>query len=202
MKHHISFFIILTFLAAGCSTFKPQLKEPFDTAGSPEAKALFQLLASRNAALRSFKGTGRMQMKDERGIQHARLMWAGYHNEKLRLEIMGNAGQPVFSFAGDGKRIYLISHTENRYYSQRNTHPDLKKLISLNIRVSECLDLLAGRVPTERRLLPMSVQDQKNDERILVLKRGESSAFMHILIDAPSGDVRRIEAEPPAPISI
>lgn len=136
-------------------------------------------------------------MAGDNGIQHARLMWAGYQNEKLRLEVMGGAGRPVFSFADDGNRIYLISHAENQFYSKRSSNTTLEKLISLPITVSACLDLLAGRVPADTRFLPMTVQQgDKEGEQILVLeglKRASGSRTVYV--DASSGDVRRIEVK-------
>ena len=122
-------------------------------------------------------------------------MWAGQQNKKLRLEIMGATGQPVFSFAYDGERIYLISHTENRFYSKRNSDVSLEKLISLPISVSDTLDLLAGRIPMEKEWLPSSVHVKEEGEQILVLKSLDRKAGHQIItIETASGIVRRIEA--------
>jgi hypothetical protein len=161
---------------------------------SPEAEALFSRLQAQNSNLFSFKGTGRMRMEDANGVQRARLMWAGYQDEKLRLEIMGATGQPVFSFAQDAERIYLISHTENRFYSRRDSNANLEKLISLPITVSACLDLLAGRIPAGAHLSPMALQGKENEEQILVLKSlDRKKGYEKIYVDASSGNARQIE---------
>lgn len=194
MKHFVLFLISLTLIATGCSTLKQRAEGPLALSSSPEAEALFSRLQSRNSSLRSFKGTGRMRIKGTSGIQQARLMWAGYLNEKLRLEIMGATGQPVFSFANDGERIYLISHTENQFYSKRDSNANLEKLISLPITVSACLDLLAGRMPSKAPLLPMAVQGEEKGEQILILKGlDRKTGDRKIFIDALSGDIRQIE---------
>ena len=187
--------ISFTIIATGCSTLKQRAEGPLATTISPEAEALFNRLRSQNSQLQSFKGTGRMRIENQNGIQQARIMWAGYQNEKLRLEIMGATGQPVFSFAYDGERIYLISHTENRFYSKRSSDASLEKLISLPISVSDTLDLLVGRIPMEKECLPISVHVKEEGEQILVLKSLERKAgHQKITIDTASGSVRRIEA--------
>lgn len=183
----------LTILCVGCSSLGQRAGRPPATTGSPEAKALFHRLKSRNVALHTFKSTGRLQIENDQGTQHARFMSAGHKNEKLRLEILGGTGQPVVSFADDGDRIYLISHTENRFYSKRSTGVNLKKLIGLTIGVSDCLDLLAGRVPAEKDLLPLRIQADSEDSKILVLKSGEGAAITRIFIDETSGGIRQIE---------
>ena len=186
--------ISFTIIATGCSTLKQRAEGPLATTISPEAEALFNRLRSQNSRLHSFKGTGRMRIENRNGIQRTRIMWAGYQNEKLRLEIMGATGQPVLSFAYDGERIYLISHTENRFYSKRSSDASLEKLISLPISVSESLDLLAGRVPMEKHLLPTGVHVKEEGQQILVLKNLERKAgHQKITIDTASGTIRRIE---------
>ena len=197
MKKFVLILISLTILATGCSTLKQRAEGPLAASSSPEAEALFKRLHPRNSDLRSFKGTGRMRIEGDNGIQNARLMWAGYQNEKLRLEVMGGTGRPVFSFADDGDRIYLISHTENRFYSKRSSNATLEKLISLPITVSACLDLLAGRIPAETRFLPMTVrQGEKEGEQILVLEGlKRTSGSQKVYVDASSGDVRRIDVK-------
>ena len=190
----LSLLIILSLLITACSSLKHREGGPEPFTRSPEAEALFSRLQSQNSNLRSFKGTGRMRMEDANGVQRARLMWAGYQDEKLRLEIMGATGQPVFSFAQDEERIYLISHTENRFYSKRNANANLEELISLPITVSACLDLLAGRIPAEAHLLPMAVQGKGNEEQILVLKSlDRKKGYEKIYVDASSGNARQIE---------
>ena len=195
MKHLVITLISLTIIATGCSTFERRVEGPPVTASSPEAEALFQRLQTQNTRLHSFKGTGRLRIKNADGIQQARVMWAGHQNRKLRLEIMGATGQPVFSFANDSQRIYLISHTENRFYSRRESNANLKKLISLPITVSACLDLLAGRIPLTTHSFPMATQPIAGGEQVLVLKSPDwKNGSEHIFLDASSGSVRRIEA--------
>ena len=195
MKYLVSILIGLSLIATGCATLKPREEGPPAMASSPEAEALFNRLQSQNTHLRSFKGTGRLRIKDVNGIQQVRFMWAGFQNEKLRLEIMGTIGQPIFSFACDGERIYLISHTENRFYSKRESNANLEKLITLPITVSTCLDLMAGRIPLETHLLPVAVQEEKQGQQILVLKcMDRKKGGQRIFIDTSSGSVRRVEA--------
>ena len=195
MKRIVFIVIALCILATGCSALRQREAEPPVGASSPEAEALFSRLQSRNSHLNSFKGTGRLRIKNADGFHKTRLMWAGHRNEKLRLVIMGLTGQPVFSFANDGERIYLISHTENRFFSRRESDANLEKLISLPITVSACLDLLAGRIPLAPHLLPVAVLGRKGDEQVLILKsQDRKKGHEHIFLDTASGNVRRVEA--------
>jgi outer membrane biogenesis lipoprotein LolB len=195
MKIFLLILVSLSLIATGCSTLKQREEGSPVMASSPQAEALFNRLQSQNAHLHSFKGTGRLRINEANGIQQTRLMWAGFKNEKLRLEIMGTIGQPILSFANDGKRIYLISHTEDRFYSKRESNANLERLIMLPITVSACLDLMAGRIPLEAHLMPLVVQDKKEGEQILVLKSTDrKKGDQHIFIDTSSGNVRRVEA--------
>jgi len=190
----LTLFLIISLLVTGCSSLQPKVDGPESMTVSPAAEALYSRLQSQNSQLQSFKGTGRMRIEDANGTQRARIMWAGYGREKLRLEIMGATGQSLLSFAYDGERIYLISHAENRFYSKRSSNASLEKLISLPISVSESLDLLAGRIPMEKQLLPIGVQVKENGEHFLVLKSLERNTRQkNIIIDTASGAVRRIE---------
>jgi len=195
MKYLVSILIGLILVTTGCATLRPREEGPSGMASSPEAEALFNRLQVQNTHLQSFKGTGRLRIKDVKGIQQVRLMWAGFENEKLRLEIMGTIGQPIFSFASDGERIYLISHTENRFYSKRETNANLEKLIALPITVSACLDLMAGRIPLEAHLMPMAVQEKKESQQVLVLESTDrKKGGQQIFIDTASGNVHQVEA--------
>lgn len=194
MKHFVILLISVIMVTTGCSTLGQRTEQPPATAVSPEAQALFSRLQSQNSQLRTFKGTGRMRIRNGNSSQQARIMWAGHQDGKLRLEVMGAAGQPVISFASDGERIYLISHTENRFVSRRRPDANLEKLISLPITVGACLDLLAGRVPAVSRQLPVSVVDNDTHDRILVLTHPErDKGHARVVVDASSGNVRRIE---------
>jgi outer membrane biogenesis lipoprotein LolB len=194
MKSLVIVLLSLTIIATGCSTLERRVEGPPPSASSPEAQALFSRLQSQNNQLLSFKGTGRLRIENTNGIQHARLMWAAHGQDKLRLEIMGTTGQPVFSFANDGERIYLISHTENRFHSRRDSNPNLEKLVSIPITVGACLDLMAGRIPSATHHVPATLQDSKENEQLLTLKGLERKmGSQHVFLDASSQAVRRVE---------
>ena len=191
----LTLFLIIFLFVTGCSSLQKKEDGPESMTISPAAEALYNRLQSQNTQLHSFKGTGRIRIEDANGTQRARIMWAGYGREKLRLEIMGATGQSMLSFAYDGERIYLISHAENRFYAKRSSDASLEKLISVPISVSESLDLLAGRIPMEKQLLPISVHVKEDGEQILVLKSLERNARQkNIILNAASGAIRRIEA--------
>lgn len=194
MKNFVFILISLSLVATGCATLKQEATEPPVRASLPEAEALFSRLRSRNTHLHSFKGTGRLRIEAAGGIQQARFMWAGLQNDKLRLEVMGATGQPVFSFASNGERIYLISHTENRFYSKRESNANLEKLIALPITVSACLDLMAGRIPLGNHLIPAALFGSNSGEQILILKNlAPEGGSEHVFFDRPSGNVRQVE---------
>jgi outer membrane lipoprotein-sorting protein len=194
MKHAVILLISFIMVTTGCSTLGQRTEEPPAQAISSEAQALFSRLQSQNSQLRTFKGTGRMRTRNRNASQQARIMWAGHQDGKLRLEVMGAVGQPVFSFASDGERIYLISHAENRFVSRRRPDANLEKLIALPITVPACLDLLAGRIPVVPGLLPVSVVDKDDHAMILVLKHPErNKGYERVVVDTSSGNVRQIE---------
>ena len=80
-------------------------------------------------------------------MQSARAVFAGYHTEKLRFEILGLSGQPITSFAYDSTWLYLTQYAENRFYRKRIPNADLNRLLNIPIKINTINLLLSGQVP-------------------------------------------------------
>lgn len=195
MKRLSIVLVILVLSVAGCSSLRPRVEGPASEGTSPEAAALSSRLQDRNPRLNSFKGTGRLRLQNADGIQRVRVMWAGYKDEKMRLEIMGPAGRPAVSFAYDGQRIYLVAHAESRYYSKRNAQASLEKLISLPIRVQDALNFLAGRIPADAYRSAVLLEEKFAGDRVLVMKRpGRDAGYDKIHVKTAADTIRKIES--------
>jgi len=112
-----------------------------------EAGRLLRVVLDTNAQVNSIKGIGFVKMREGNQVNTFRAAWIGSRPRKFRLEILAATGQPVMSFASDGKRQYLLSYFDNRLYRKKTSEDGLKRLISITITPEDILDLLSGRLP-------------------------------------------------------
>jgi len=186
---------MLVFMFGGCTSFKQRTTTPPSGDASPAAKALLSRLESRNSDLITFKASGRIRLENIDGIQHARAMWAGYRDEKIRLEILGPSGQPMASFASDGDHIYLISHADNRFYSKRSPKASLEKLIHVPLQVNESLDLLTGRIPSSADRSATFLKESTEGIQILIAKKHEKGTpYDKIYFNSQNNTIQKLES--------
>jgi hypothetical protein len=147
----IIFFIILVLLC-GCSHFDRKSTGIHSTASLPKdvQSALYVVssLKQTNASLKSYKGIGRIKIGNAfRVMQSTRTVFAGYHAQKLRFEILGLSGQPITSVAHDGTWFYMAEFTANRFYRKQFPNADLDRLINIPIKIDTINSLLSGQIP-------------------------------------------------------
>jgi len=182
-------------MLGGCTSFKQRAATPPVGDASPAAEALLSRLESRNSDLITFKASGRIRLENIDGIQHARAMWAGYRDQKIRLEILGPGGQPMASFAYDGDRIYLISHADNRFYSKKNRKASLEKLIHVPLHVNESLDLLTGRIPSSADRSATFLKESTEGIQILIAKKHEKGTpYDKIYFNVQNNTIQKLES--------
>lgn len=139
---------VTMFLLAGCAAYKPLRSAGVDRQSTPAATELLSSLKQINSSLVTFKGLGTVSLVQNGKLQKFRAAWAAAEPDKLRLQLFGPAGQPVFSIACDGRYYYLLSPEKEGVVKQRVADTGLKRYIEIPIGVPDLLSLFCGRVPS------------------------------------------------------
>ena len=151
-------------------------------------------LENRNKKLKSFKGIGRITLLDNQKTQSARMAWMGLRPEKLRIEILGSPGQRTASISSDGKWLYWLSPSDQRFYKKRLGGETLEKLVSLPVSIDDIRELLAGRAPVlDHDHAMLGEKTGRGEQYLLILNKREQHGVQRILMDAEDGSVRTIE---------
>ena len=127
-------------LFSACATFTSSPRFASDG-----AEARLEQIASLNASVATFKGTGSVVITEKGVAQRFRIAWAGAAPNLLRMEILASA-TPVESLAYDGKRLQLRSHMgSHRPYTNRDKNPSLERATGIPITLLDLHALLAGK---------------------------------------------------------
>lgn len=162
-------------------------------AESQEARRLLATLKEKNIDLKTFKGTGKFKFWQEGRTHSARLAWAGSYPDKLRIAVMSIAGQPSASFATDGEWLYLVSHTQQKFYKKHSPNPTLQKLISIPITTGDVIAVLLARVPIREHQTAAVVNDPSGGGYILSLKNQWQGVKEKIYFDSKKEKIERFE---------
>jgi len=135
-----------------------------------EAAKALAALDRTNAGLSSFKGLGKIKLWNENGTQFSRLAFLGADGNRIRIQILGITNPSDIIIAGNGERFFFISNLEERFVKKTASDPDLEKIVSVPVRVSDVVALLSGRVPVSEYRSAL-VEIGPNGGRVLVLKK-------------------------------
>ncbi|MDP2644598.1 MAG: DUF4292 domain-containing protein [Desulfobacterales bacterium] len=191
------FLAVNVFLFA-CSSLKTPSKPPAGVLrpkALPDPEQLISVLKNKNSAIKTFKGLGRVKLKNEGALQTARMAWSGAHSGKLRIEVLGASGQPLASLADDGQWVSVVLHTRARYYKKRSGSSDLERLVSVPMDSGGAIALLTGRVPVAAHRTAMVAED--GDGYVLYLKKRWWGGSEKIYFDKNQKDVSRFEVYDP-----
>jgi len=216
----IPLFIGVFFFSA-CSTIAPVVPGgPGDltTLSESETGEIVSYLKKQNLHLKTFKGMGRITFwENEKKDPTTRVVWAGSVPDRFRIAFRSVAGQPVVSVASDGQWIYLVNHTQGKFYKQHSKDSTMKRFLSISVTSDDIVNLLAGRVsvdnydsavvlkdgpfgpvsgsPLTCRTAVSNQEDPGTHEHgyILVLKKGWGNTCQKIYLDASRKQVRKVE---------
>ncbi len=163
----------LIVLLWGCAGLQETKVEPPLSTPSTEADAetVMQNLERVNRDLISFKGIGKIKIWQHDSLQSTRIVWAGHRLHKLRIEILGIAGQPLSAFAFDGSHFYLALHAENRFFQKQTRRANLKRLITIPLTVPDTLAILTGRVPLWENASTSLVKQPQRESYLFTLQK-------------------------------
>jgi outer membrane lipoprotein-sorting protein len=181
------------FFLCSCASLVERAPEKTKPAVEIDAQGLIAAIQSNNDTLETFKGIGKIKLSQKGKIQGARLYWIGSDPGRLRLEILTITGQPIASLASDGDWVYLNIHDRQRFYRKRTTDASLKNIVSIAVKSSDVLDLLAGRIPVRLHNHATVVKNESGEGYILLLKKGSKRVLERIYLDEPQKMVQKIE---------
>ena len=130
-----------------CSTRQPIALIHQTTEQAKEASRLMQKVLDTNRQVDTVKGIGSVKIMQDGHVTSFRAAWMGSQPNKFRMEVLASTGQPILSFASDGKRNYLLSYADNRLFKRKASEKGLERFISIVISPEDILDLLSGRFP-------------------------------------------------------
>lgn len=183
---------VFLFSACGLRREAPHMPAP-DI--SPEIRQILIDIEAANSAVSTLKGVGRIRYTENGKPQGARAAWVAARGGRLRIEVLGIAGQPVASLSTDGKWLYLNLPLQERYFKSRAADPSLEKLVSVPVTARETIALLTGRTPL--RPFRTARLDRTADGAGLVLVDGRGRTVQKIYLDETRQRVQRFEVFSP-----
>jgi hypothetical protein len=219
-RHLVKIVFIGIFLFSSCSTVTSRIPEkPGDLKGLSEAGELISYLKNQNLHLKTFKGVGRITfLENEKKDLTSRVAWVGSIPDRLRIALRSVSGQPVISVASDGQWLYLVNHTQGKFYKRRSGNSTMKKFFSIPVKSDDIVNILAGRVSVDHYDSAVVIKNSPppdglsdftsnghtavsthkepcahEDGYILVLKKGWGNICQKIYLDADRKQVCMVE---------
>jgi outer membrane lipoprotein-sorting protein len=148
--------------------------------GQKEADEVSQRIYATNLGLKTVKGVGGLKFQSGKDKISSRLAWASEESGKMRLEVIGPDGRPLFSLSSDGQFVYFYSHGKKKYYKKRILNKNLSDYLGIPLEPQELASVLSGKVP------PLS------PDRIALIKNPTEEGFILLLFEKKSEQTTRI----------
>ena len=194
--------ILLAGLAAallgGCSGMtgvmdsRPEVPE--DPAAAAEALRAIATLQQANSALKTFKGVGRLTVRQEGKVQvDERMAWVGAPPLKLSVVLFA-ASFPALRMAGDGEWLYYQDGQEPgaAVKRMRASDPDFKRILSIPIQASDIIALMCGRMPLKEHNRA-TIQPLASGQGYVLLLMDGRSVRQKIFFDETKSETRQTE---------
>ena len=187
-------FITATFFAgcAGLGT-KPT---PAEYEAAVRGRVVLAMLKNQNSGLENFKGIGRIKIWRQGQLEiNERLAWIGSRPDRLSIAVLVS-GFAAIKMAADGKWFYYYEARSNPpvYKKIRAGDASLKRIIAVEIKTSDILTLLAGRVPLRDHRQALLVDEGSEYKgSVLVLKQRWLGTIEKIYLDENRSQMQAVE---------
>lgn len=137
-----------------------------------EAGMVLLTLSSQNEKLTSFKGIGKIKVRQKGAQWREKIAWVGSGTAKLSIVVLV-AGHPAIKMATDGTWFYYYEVREGKpiYKKIRATDATLQRIVSMPIKPSDIIQLLAGRTPLREYHSAILRRQDSGSGYVLTLKR-------------------------------
>ncbi len=187
--------IVLTVLLSGCSSLSRKAVEPENLATMAEARRVLLALSRKNEELTNFKGIGKIKIwqNGKKRIEE-KIAWTGSEKAKLSIAVL-IAGLPAVKLASDGKWFYYyeVRQGEPIYKKTRATDATLQRIVSIPIKPSDIIQLLAGRTPLREHDSVLLHQPSSGTGYVLTLKKRWWGIVEKVFLGEDKAQVHQIE---------
>lgn len=166
----LSVFILFLILPS-CQTIFREGPEPDMVDRNLRAQALLSAIKARNDAFDAVKGIGRITLRDADMVRTTRAAWLGAKDGRLRIEMLGPAGQPVAKFIFDGKAYTYVSHVDQQVYRHPGTVLNLKPLTGVSVLAEDIVCYFAGTIPLRDHDRIRLTSEDNTGREVLVLNK-------------------------------
>ncbi|MGD9302525.1 MAG: DUF4292 domain-containing protein [Desulfobacterales bacterium] len=186
-------------LIAGCGSLgasvSRQPEDSLEAAARAEAQMVISILNSQNHGLKNFKGLGKITVRQNQATRvDERIAWIASETAKLNIAVLVG-GHPAIKMASDGKWFYYYEAREGRPFYKKVPASDanLKRVITIPIKTSDIIALLAGRVPLREHHSAILESAASGQGYVLVLKRRWWGVTEKIYLDETKSRVHQTE---------
>jgi outer membrane lipoprotein-sorting protein len=194
--YHVIILLTAALLFSSCAVFKPSKElEIIPAERAAEVRDLLAALQSKNNTLKNFKGIGKIKVWQNGIIQvDQRVAWIGERPVKLSIAVL-ISGYPAIKLATDGQWLYYLETRghDTIFKKIAASDPSLKNIISIPIKSSDIVMLLAGGIPLREFDAVDLIEDNTGDGYVLVLKKRWWGLRQKIYLDENGFQVRQIE---------
>jgi hypothetical protein len=157
------------------------------------AQALLAAIKTRNDTFDAVKGIGRITLREADVVRTTRAAWLGAKDGRLRIEILGPAGQPAAKLIFDGKTYAFISHVDQQVYQQPGTVMNLKTLTGVSVMSEDVVRYFAGAVPLRDHDGVRLTTEDNTGREVLILNDWWRGTVQKIYPDMGGEVVSRVE---------
>jgi hypothetical protein len=188
--------LVLACLLLNCAAVRPS-KELTVTPVERSAQVyeLLNTLKTQNDTLVNFKGIGTITIRQNGLTQFdQRVAWIGEKPLKFSIAVL-ISGYPSVKLATDGRWLYYleVQGQDTRFRKISTSDPDLKRLISIPISVSDVISFLSGRVPLMAFDSITFVQETSNQDPVLLLTDRWWGVRQKIFYNKTLSEVQRVD---------
>ena len=186
---------LIAIVLSGCSSLTRKASESEDMAAAAEARMVLLALASQNEKLTSFKGIGKIRVwQNGKKRIDERIAWIGSEAVKLNIVIL-ISGHPTVRMASDGKWFYYYeARRDGPIYQKRPaTDATLQQFVSIPIKTSDIIQLLAGRTPLRKHDVARLDRQSSGAGYILTLKKRWGGIVEKIFLADDKDRIHQIE---------
>jgi len=191
----VMIIVLIAVLLSGCSSLTRKTSEPEELAAMAEARMVLLALGSQNDTLTNFKGIGKIKVwqNGEKRIDE-RIAWIGSETVKLSIVVL-ISGIPAIKIASDGKWFYYYDARpgEPLYKKIPATDATLERIVSIPIKTSDIIQLLAGRAPLREYHSALLHSQSSGPGYVLTLKKRWWGVVEKIYLGEDKAQVHQIE---------
>jgi hypothetical protein len=187
--------VLVTVLLAACSSLSRKISKPEDVAAIAEARMVLLTLSSQNEKLNNFRGSGKIRLwhRGKKKIDE-KIFWIGSDTVKISIVVL-ISGYPAIKIASDGKWVYYYEAGNGAplYAKYPATDATLQRIVSVPIKISDIITLLAGRAPLREHHSAFLLRQDSEPGYVLTLKKRWYGIVEKIYLAEDKKQVRQIE---------